>query len=274
MTTTPDKKKGEHFDADLKNIEIHISRSNRGKECKHGDTKQGGGKQVTCAWDTKLPKLTHQPRKGAGYSQVHHLLCVGSVNGYHADPVHSKEAEIDAVYRGTQWCISHTSNLIRLPHKKFFLNLFVRSKKLASQQAPLLPCHDVDHGVYLDEVTERIRTDIWDQVGEVQSHGKCFTETDAVAQFTSLQSHFGAELKKRGEALAPPAKVEPGIHKVLAVMKRERAYNESDLWKHWWVPFSMAEPSKARARPIYDLYPVTDPDERTIKRRKRAMGGT
>jgi hypothetical protein len=248
----------------------------RGKDCKHGDAKQGGG-QKTCAWAKKLPKLTHEPLTGVrGYSQVHHLLCVGSVNGYHGDgkvPPHAKEKSIDKVYFGTPWCISHTTNLIRLPHKRFFLKLFVESKSLTSTQAPLLPCHDVDHGEYIQEVYEKICADVWDQVGEVQKHGQCFNESDAVAQFTSNQSHFRTELKTRGQAHVPDGDPAPGIHKVLAVMKKERAYNERDLWKSWWVPFSMAQPTIAMTRPIYDFYPVTNPDERTIQRRQRARRG-
>jgi hypothetical protein len=142
------------------------------------------------------------------------------------------------------------------------LNVFVKSKQLSETQAPVLPCHDLDHNLYNEELYLKIQGRVWDQIGKVQEDGRCFNKDHAVAQFKALSESFRETLKLRGQR-------SPGIQTVLAKMKPRRAHAESDLGPHWWVPFSMAKTSDAQQFPIYDLYPAEEPDPATIKRRKK-----
>jgi hypothetical protein len=266
MSGAPSKAHGEHFDPDAE-AKIHTSRDNRADRCVGGDNSQCGRKTKTCDYGNKLPKLALQPEAGRGFSQVHHLLCVAEVNGYHGsdkERPHAKEEDIDAAYKPTEWCISHTSNLIRLPHKKFYRVVFLEKKTAAPAQAPLLPCHDVDHVPYLKEVTTEIEKRIWNQVGEVQKDGKCFNETHALTQFKSLSDVF----RKRLEDRAQRGDKVPGV---LAKMEKGKSYSDRNLGKFWWLPFSMAVDEKAQANPLYDLDPVTKPDTRVIERRQKVI---
>lgn len=266
MSGEPNKAHGEHFDPAAA-AKIHTSRGNRGEECAGGDSSQCGRKTKTCDYGNKLPKLELQPHAGRGFSQVHHLLCVAEVNGYHgsfAEKPHPKEKAIGAVYKPTEWCISHTTNLIRLPHKKFYRVVFLEKRTAAPEQAPLPPCHDVDHVPYLEEVRKEIKKKIWDQVGVRQDDGECFNETHALAQFKFLSDDFRDRLEDR-------AKRGDKVSGILAKMEKERSYNERDLGRFWWLPFSMAKNEDAKENPLYDLDPVTKPDTRVIERRQKAI---
>src|SRR4051794_6667518 len=138
-----EEKGGEHFDADKK-CKIHTSRSNKAKMdqgCSPTD-------QGTCNYSDKLPKL--EPKDTKGHSNVHHLLSIGPVNDYGK---HAKAEAIEALYRGTEWCISHSDNLLRMPHKRHYLEVYVKggSRKHDPEKeiSVPLPCHDVHHHLYL-----------------------------------------------------------------------------------------------------------------------------
>lgn len=246
-----------HFDDNPK-AKIHTSRWNKGaspKGCPPGD-------KGTCNYGKKRERL--KPKDKRGFSNVHHLLSVGPVNAYED---HAKATAIEAMYHGTEWCISHTENLIRLPHKKYYLECFVKggSRKADPKTAPSDPCHDVHHNHYLDEVVEELRDKVWNQVGEVQEDGKCFGEEQTKAQLNEL--HSGTDGFR--ERLATRGKRGSGIPALLALMAPSTVYDEGELGKqkHWWLPFSMAKDSVAKRYPIQELYARGEPPAAIKKKR-------
>ena len=179
------------------------------------------------------------------HGQAHHILPVQSINKYKGQP---NEADIEAAYWSTEWCINQKHNLMPLPVKQTYLRRPLSDpqnskpkkdkKGRGSYSASLslkLPAHNVDHNskhAYNDEVTELLKTKLWTKVQKAPSTGK-HPDADAVAiVFRNLQEHFTGELEERGTRNG-------GTKDSIEFWQQGKKYPADNAVGIWWAAFSM-----------------------------------
>jgi hypothetical protein len=179
-----------------------------------------------------FPQYVARKRKPYVYPEkyeAHHILCVASVT----ECILGMPG-IQGAVRKTQWCINNKPNMIALPllgHVvKYYCDIddsdnFTAIKRQVPPPFNGVPCHDVSHDLYQEEVEQalmQIACNVKDQDHDVQA--------DSLREdLVSHSEHFGEELKARGMRKG-------GVHEGWRLAHRKRPGPDPE-WNH---PFSMA----------------------------------
>jgi hypothetical protein len=214
-----------HFDGTAPGCNIHTTRST-------GPCSNAG--QGHCKYRENCNALANDPWN------AHHIVTVYAVNAYPDLPAYSScVSEIDDCYRLTSWCINQPPNMIGLPLKS-------THAAYSAIRALNLPAHNLDHNCtdgYTDEVCDAIGNLIWDEikkaVDDAKNNNTHFTPAQVKSQFEQLVTDFRAEISRRGGTRSGGTAVAWG--------------NQGSTTNFWWMPFSMAKDSVAKARAIASL---------------------
>jgi hypothetical protein len=220
-----------HFPGDDP-VDIHTGRTPkcyRGGACEFHKTDRSksipGGQQIAL--------LAH------GKAQDHHIVPVSVLIAYRGDRATRPDYEgyirdIDAMYRGQDYCANHKKNLLWLPTKATYAQ---NSKSPSSPVFDLnLCCHTWGHPSYTVEVLKQARKLIWDPIKNSSADGAPCPDPNVVSiEFIALQDEFTTKLEAR-------AKRKGGTRK--AIENAGQAAN-------WWYPFSMASNADASAEPAF-----------------------
>jgi hypothetical protein len=188
--------------------------------------------------------MGHVPR----WLEVHHLLCVHACSDKTMGDL--DKTYIKACLAITDWCINdHTyevpkpeSNLIGLPTKQAYV-------EDPTAYWNLLPCHQVDHDIYLDDVNTYVTEQIWKTLEQAQDEKACeeLEAKNIKALFTTGCKKWRAHLVERGSVpFGTKASLdycfEPEPHPII---------ND----QNWHIPFSMAESKtdiRQRVKPKFE----------------------
>jgi hypothetical protein len=156
-------------------------------------------------------------------SAVHHILCITCMAKRFNDYKKGSPdiaAYIERCLDITPWDINDGHNQIRLPKKKQY---FLGDPTFPGN----LVCHDVDHPTYTDEISEHLKTEVWNKLCQNQEPHKVDSKS-IKGELDGVSTTFRTKLM--GRALRPPG---------TAVGWAKRHEDEyADTWYH---PFSMAE---------------------------------
>jgi hypothetical protein len=189
--------------------------------------------------------------------QSHHVVCVSSTIRYKQDKDFvGYVPTIDAVYKNTTWCVNQSGNMKWLPLK----GTYTRTKNNVAMRAGArvrvprpeasvwnldLPCHDWDHNCtdgYTDEVEDELKKNVWNRLKQAKKMGQCPETTSAEAALKQLESKFKSRLAGRG---------------------RRQGGTRSAIKKEgqgtWWLPFSMAKGTVAKARVVSSFGRAPEP---------------
>jgi len=201
--------------------------------------RQRDGNTHITACNTGYPKaaLGHSPR----WMEVHHLLCVHSCSDS-TFPPNADTAFIKNCLAITEWCINdHTypvgageSNVIGLPTKQAYVSDLTGAWDM-------LPCHQVDHDLYLKDVEKYVTDKIWGSLLQAKEEEACeqLTPENIKKKFTTGCKIWRAFLVARGKYFGGTKAcldycLKGGPHPII---------ND----QNWHIPFSMA-PNKTSIR--------------------------
>jgi hypothetical protein len=169
------------------------------------------------------------------YSQIHHIVPVtcmqdGSIEG----TLETKEqlSFIRKCLAITPWDINKGPNNVGLPIKRAYYLLKTEPAKKAWDK---LPCHMVDHNIYIKEVSTKLFETIWSPL--IDDRDECNIEPKSVlTQLRTASRNWRTFLRGRGSS-----------HQGTKHCWEERL-NIPDTW---YIPFSMAPgtPPKRQAPP-------------------------
>jgi hypothetical protein len=96
--------------------------------------------------------------------EVHHLICESSLKDdsilVHVNSRENLRKILDKLEAET-WEIDNSSNLIGLPMKRvFYRERTIELLRAAEAESPL-PCHDVQHNRYIEDVDEYLANSLW-----------------------------------------------------------------------------------------------------------------
>lgn len=194
--------------------------------------RQRDGNTHITACNTGYPKaaMGRTPR----WMEVHHLLCV------HACSDSTFPSDVDAQFLKdclaiTDWCINdHTypvgageSNVIGLPTKQAYVSD-------PSGAWDMLPCHQVDHDIYLEDVNSYVTDQIWKKLQQAKDQKKCelLTPEKLKERFTKASKKWRTHLETRGK--------EQGGAKACLDYCLKGAPHPTINDQNWHIPFSMA----------------------------------
>ena len=106
--------------------------------------------------------------KSPRWMEVHHILCVKacSDSSFPGDATSDNVVFFKLCMAITKWDINAEPNTIGLPTKV----AYVEDKTYTWD---LVPCHQVDHDLYLDKVEDYVRTKIWKELKNSQDEEDC-----------------------------------------------------------------------------------------------------
>lgn len=162
-------------------------------------------------------------------SNVHHILpvtCMAKRFSNYKKDNPDVATYIERCLDITNWNINDSHNQIRLPKKKQYL---ATNGKTPSN----LPCHDVDHPTYTDEVSDHLKTKVWDALCANQEPHKVDAK-DIKAELEGISTLFKGRLATRGNRSPKTADGWTRRH-------------DQDLADSWYRPFSMAEDPQPRS---------------------------
>ncbi|AKT40382.1 hypothetical protein [Chondromyces crocatus] len=175
--------------------------------------------------------------------EVHHILCVHACSDATLPRGITEEERkfIRNTLAITDWDINAGHNNIGLPRKWAYVLDGDETKRANSgglSDWNGLPCHQVDHDIYLTKVKEWVTVNIWNKIRANKSAENCENMDPESVQnmFKKGSDRWRALLKKRGSAFG-------GTRSSLAYC----ASSQSDPIKEatWHIPFSMAIPESS-----------------------------
>jgi hypothetical protein len=169
--------------------------------------------------------------------EIHHILCVHACSDA-TFPERITDDEVKLIYAClaiTDWNINASDNNIGLPTKW----AYVRYPNGNGWDG--LPCHQVDHDLYLKDVQTYVRDEIWKEIRKNKKKKACeeFTGQNIAEYFNTGSDEWKTFLKARGNLYGgtkacleycTSGEPRPGIND-----------------DNWHIPFSMA-PNEAEAR--------------------------
>lgn len=170
---------------------------------------------------------------GTAFHQVHHILPVTCLGDGSISKAVANEAPKVKVIKNclklTKWDINAEPNCIGLPLKPAYHD------RTAPPGWGGVPCHQVDHPPYTDEVADYLKHQVWDPIAEqaedCPDFGTCIADT-----LEDASKHWRGELEGRGSR-------PPGPTGGTAYCWKNRS--EPQMEDQWYLPFSMAaEPTK------------------------------
>ena len=166
-------------------------------------------------------------------TEIHHVLCVHACSD-DTHPSDLSEDELTFIHKSlaiTDWNINEGHNNIGLPRKWAYV---LDTGNATGWDG--LPCHQVDHDIYLDTVKQWVTEEIWNKIKANKTEGNCENmEGSAVAQlFKDGSVHWKSFLEERG-------KMHGGTKACLDYCMRGVPDPAKD--DVWHVPFSMACPA-------------------------------
>ncbi|WP_437963987.1 hypothetical protein WMF04_30210 [Sorangium sp. So ce260] len=182
---------------------------------------------------------TEKARGERRVAEIHHVLCVHACSDA-TFPSSITHEEIDFIHSSlaiTDWDINGSDNNIGLP-KKWAYVLDTGN----TTQWDGLPCHQVDHDIYLDKVEQWITENVWNKIKANKKQKKCenMTAESVKKMFDFGSSRWKALLKARG---AKHGGTKACLDYCLA------GKSDPAMESVWYIPFSMAFPeSDARPR--------------------------
>jgi hypothetical protein len=160
--------------------------------------------------------------------QIHHILPCTTLNLRKADITEARKDYAQRCLNTTKWDINASDNLIGLPLKP-------RYKKSNGKNPVNLPCHDVDHGPYIDQCRQYLKTNIWNKLNKKKKAHKLDVKTILSELKTATTFHEGKlraiGILNGGTMISWQKRLEPG-------------------WLNkWYKPFSMVTNSTPRRPP-------------------------
>ena len=175
--------------------------------------------------------------------EIHHVLCVDACSN-NSFPTDLSDDDVEFILiclANTAWNINAAPNNIGLPRKWAYVDDPSNTTKWDG-----LPCHQVDHNLYLDTVSAWMTKNVWKKMTSASKKEKCeYVEGKNVAELFELGS---SEWKK---FLTTRGKNRGGTMACLS-FATSGATKPKDMNDHWHVPFSMSpdeEAIKTRVRP-------------------------
>lgn len=175
-------------------------------------------------------------------AEIHHILCVHACSDATFPGSITKE-EIDFIHKSlaiTDWNINGTDNNIGLPRKWAYV-----LDTSGATGWDCLPCHQVDHDIYLYKVEEWVTENVWNKIKANKKDEKCENmDPESVKKlFDTGSKRWKALLKARG--------VKHGGTKACLdyCLKGEEDASKESVWH---IPFSMAFPEsdvRRRSKP-------------------------
>ncbi|EYF06840.1 hypothetical protein [Chondromyces apiculatus] len=136
--------------------------------------------------------------------EVHHVLCVHACSDATL-PVKIEAADKKFIHDSlaiTDWDINAAANNIGLPRKWAYVLDTDATLKVpgAPNEWDGLPCHQVDHDIYLDKVEEWVTENIWNKIRANKSAENCeYMKPEAVKNMFERGSRmWKALLRRRG----------------------------------------------------------------------------
>jgi hypothetical protein len=180
--------------------------------------------------------------KVTGHNQVHHALCVYACSNstFPKGLTDDEFAFIMLCLAPTDWDINKEPNVIGLPLKTAYVSL------PDDPGWDKLPCHQVDHDIYLKDVNSYVTDQIWTAIKEAQ-------EAEACEQLDgkTIQALFNTGSKKWRGFLVKRGSTNGGTKAALAYCLNPpppgtaTPFNDSN----WYIPFSMGSTSRQRVKP-------------------------
>lgn len=162
-----------------------------------------------------------------GRSQIHHLLCVTCAQDKNLPK--AKKSVIRECMKVTTWDIDKPPNVLGLPLKIAFYQWeksVKNKKKINPWKNGKLPCHQVDHGMYIDDCKDKCTELVWNKARLVKKSKKCddLKGKSIAEDLKKVSRYFNKFLKKRGTTCGGTKK----------------AWTNRDTQVDWYFPFSMA----------------------------------
>jgi hypothetical protein len=198
-----------------------------------------GGKHITLC--KAKERGYYQPSKT--FTQIHHIICLTCMTNARISKSVKDKGKMEFIrecLKLTDWNINDAgdhngeSNVVGLPLKRAFV-----TKPSADWDG--WPCHQVEHNVYIKEVSVQLNKQVWTRV--LRSRKKC-TEcsTECFINAKSIKTELSNQSQSLYEFLDDRGKDKGGT----AVCWRDR---QTAKKKIWYFPFSMAETPKPRDPP-------------------------
>jgi hypothetical protein len=171
--------------------------------------------------------------------EIHHILCVHACSDatFPASITDDEKTFIYVCLAISEWNINGKENNIGLPKKWAYV---MDGKNTTGWDG--LPCHQVDHDIYLRNVASYVRTEIWDKVKKAKKAEDCeeLTGENIAQHFIDGSDTWKKRLTKRGKKYG-------GTKACLDYCLDGKQGPMAD--SNWYVPFSMAVPDESDARP-------------------------
>ncbi len=177
--------------------------------------------------------MGNEPR----WLEVHHILCVKACSDstFPDDATPADITFIRSCLAISDWDINAEPNTIGLPTKQAYVSDFTVAWNL-------VPCHQVDHDLYLKEVEVFVKDKIWKSLKKAQDEKACeeLTPENIAGKFTAGSRLWKVLLIVRG-------KLQGGTKACLDYCASGQP-NPIINDQNWYVPFSMAM-NKGTIRP-------------------------
>lgn len=175
----------------------------------------------------------------SGECQIHHILSVSCAQDSKMPP--AKRPYIRECLQITDWNINAGHNQIGLPLKEAYRKYEKLSVKPSVVGWDNLPCHQTDHTpLYLNEVVDKIKLDVYDPLNEAKDSKKCWVVDPHTIkkELEGVSDFFRGELGIRGRRGPGPGGT-------------KYCWDHRDLHPNdWYLPFSMAiNPVKRKPLP-------------------------
>jgi hypothetical protein len=160
-------------------------------------------------------------------NEIHHILCEHAITDFGA-----YDAQSDFIRDclcDTPWDINSVKhngeghNLLGLPLKPAY-------RKSYGREPVNLPCHDVDHPEYTEEVQQWLEENVWKSLAK-KTNKHDVDLTDLATQLRRCTSHFKRALKRRGRRNGGTVK---------------SWQNQTEQKATWFLPFSLSKNPRRR----------------------------
>jgi hypothetical protein len=160
--------------------------------------------------------------------EIHHILPCTTLNIRKADITDNRKDYIERCLWVTKWDINASDNLTGLPLKTRY--------QLSNGRNPVnKPCHNVDHGKYIDKCRQYLKARLWNKLNKKKEVHKVDVEKilkelkDGITFHEDLLDGFGE--RNGGTLISWQKRLDPG-------------------WLNkWYKPFSMALNATPRSPP-------------------------
>lgn len=171
--------------------------------------------------------------KNEGVLNIHHVLCICVCHDTAMPESFTKDDKdfVKLCLANTDWDINNGGNNIGLPKKWAYIKY---PNDSGDCKWGKLPCHQVDHDLYITEVIGWMEKNVWNKMKNASKKKKCeYLEGKKVDQlFNDGSKEWKAFLNKRGKKFGG---TKASLDYCLHGTKNEKL-NE----KNWRVPFSMS----------------------------------